>query len=153
MGIAISVARMHPSRGLDKISISPDHLRCVVRHCCVSLEQISESSSIQSLVAHLLVSQTQSSLREFPWPNASGLHPAFEKDQRLVATADCSTEFDCVRAMHESLKSTNLDVDAHLDQSQLAMAKAVTMMIEQDLEPATLYTAWCENEGFKQYKV
>lgn len=81
------------------------------------------------------------------------MHPAFEKDQCLVATADCSTEFDCVRAMHGSLKSSSLDVDAHLNPSQLAMAKAVTMMIEQDLEPATLYTAWCENEGFKQYKV
>ena len=84
---------------------------------------------------------------------SSGFYPAFEKDQKLASTENCVTEFDCARQIHAFLKSTSADVDAHLTLKTAAMSKAMTTLIEQDLEPTTLFTTWCEKEGFKHYKV
>jgi len=82
-----------------------------------------------------------------------GLHPAFEKDQILAPKlCDDCTEFDCVRSIQSMLKSSVCDVDAHLTKAQQTVMNAMTKMIQQDLEPATLAMIWHEPEGFAIYK-
>lgn len=45
------------------------------------------------------------------------------------------------------------DADAPLTNSERAVAGAFVRLLQNDLEPATLYAAWLEKEGYKEYRV
>lgn len=71
----------------------------------------------------------------------------------MASTEKCQTEFDAVRQIYAFLKTTHSDPDVQLNPSDLTLAMALSRLIEEALEPATLYSAWIESEGFKTYKV
>lgn len=43
------------------------------------------------------------------------------------------------------------DIDRQLSGSEMADLTAFSSLIQNDLEPATLYTTWCETESFSKH--
>lgn len=57
-------------------------------------------------------------------------------------------EYQSARAIIKHLQSETKDIDAELSDSDRADLFAFQNLIQHALEPATLYTLWCEAESF-----
>lgn len=82
----------------------------------------------------------------------AGQLPALETPQELVdAAAPSGSEFDSARAIVEHLRHSRQDLDAGLSPAQKAEAAAFAALVEAKLEPAVLWTTWCEAESFSKH--
>ena len=82
----------------------------------------------------------------------AGQLPALETPQELVdAAAPSGSEFESARAIVEHLRHSRQDLDAGLSPAQKAEAAAFAALVEAKLEPAVLWTTWCESESFSKH--
>ena len=51
----------------------------------------------------------------------------------------------------EALKGQKVDLDSRLSGAQRAQAEAFAALMQYRLEPASLYTTWCEWESFSKH--
>ncbi|CAL8472174.1 g11716 [Coccomyxa elongata] len=79
----------------------------------------------------------------------SGQLPALEHGLDLVEGV--GDEFASARAIISYLRSHGSDLDAHLTTVQQAELLAFAALVEAKLEPATLYTTWCEAESYNRH--
>ena len=69
----------------------------------------------------------------------------------MDAAAPSGSEFDSARAIVEHLRNSRQDLDAGLSPAQKAEAAAFAALVEAKLEPAVLWTTWCEAESFSKH--
>ena len=69
----------------------------------------------------------------------------------MDAAAPSGSEFDSARAIVEHLRHSRQDLDAGLSPAQTAEAAAFAALVEAKLEPAMLWTTWCEAESFSKH--
>lgn len=81
----------------------------------------------------------------------TGQVPALECKDVLVATPKDIDSFGAARAIIAHLKAHGSDIDAGLPDEQRAELLAFTALCQTQLEPATLFTTWCEPESFNKY--
>ena len=55
------------------------------------------------------------------------------------------------RSLIEALKGQKVDLDSRLSEAQRAQCLAFAALMQCRLEPASLYTTWCEWESFSKY--
>lgn len=71
----------------------------------------------------------------------------------MADTSHETDDFGASREVIEFMKKQGDDADGPLSNSQKAMSGALTRLVQSDLEPATLYSAWVETEGYREYRV
>eukprot|EP00884_Botryococcus_braunii_P002927 jgi/Botrbrau1/12635/Bobra.67_1s0001.1 len=81
----------------------------------------------------------------------SGEVPAMECNHVLVGTPKDADSFGAARALIAHLKANGQDIDAGLPDEHRAELLAFTALCQTQLEPATLFTTWCETESFNKY--
>jgi Outer mitochondrial membrane transport complex protein len=86
----------------------------------------------------------------FSVPN-TGEVPALECDGVLVQTPKDAGSFGAARAIFSHLKARGADIDAGLPDELKAELLAFTALCQTQLEPASLFTTWCEPESFQNY--
>ena len=59
-----------------------------------------------------------------------------------------SDDYDVARSLIAYLKQSGQDLDASLTPEQRAQLLAYTALIQAKLEPASVYTTWCERESY-----
>lgn len=82
---------------------------------------------------------------------AEGDVPAVEIDQALIQTPKDTDSFGTARALLAHLKATGVDIDAALPNELRGVLLAFTALLQTKLEPATLFTTWCEQRSFEDY--
>lgn len=60
-------------------------------------------------------------------------------------------EFESANHIIQTLKAGQLDLDAQLHAQEQAQAAAFIALMRNQLEPASLYTSWCEWESFSKH--
>lgn len=60
-------------------------------------------------------------------------------------------EFETARHLIDTLKADTIDLDSKLTRQQQAQCAAFSALISLSLEPASIYTSWCEQESFSKY--
>lgn len=78
----------------------------------------------------------------------AGQHPAIATSNDIIAENE---EFQSARACIQHLQSNCQDLDGQLSSSEKADLVAFSSLIQNSLEPATLYSTWCESESFNQH--
>ena len=78
----------------------------------------------------------------------AGYQPAVDTGGDLLAENE---EFLSARAIISHLQGHTKDLDAELSVSERADLVAFKTLIQTSIEPATLYTLWCENESFNKH--
>ena len=79
-----------------------------------------------------------------------GQLPALEsEDGDIIGKA--SGEFETTRQILEWLRSNGADLDKKLSNAQQAQAAGFAAYIRTHLEPASIYTSWCESESFSKH--
>jgi len=84
----------------------------------------------------------------------TGALPALELAADL-AGASQTTDLAAARAILQHLRKAGqaaLDVDARLDPAQRAEVVAFGLMVQSQLEPATLWSTWLEKRGFQEFR-
>lgn len=82
--------------------------------------------------------------------STTGQLPAVEAEGAVLASSTGS-ESDAARSLFAELARRGADLDAKLDAQQRAQIIAFSALVERCLEPATLYTTWCESESFSKH--
>lgn len=75
----------------------------------------------------------------------SGQHPALAINDDIIAETE---EFQSARSCIQHLQNNLHDLDRELSTSDKADLAAFSSLIQNTLEPATLYTTWCESLSF-----
>jgi Outer mitochondrial membrane transport complex protein len=79
-----------------------------------------------------------------------GQLPALDHGEVLVPN-DGSCDFEAAKAIIAHLQATTVDLDAALTPAQRAELVAFHSLLTEKLEPATVFTTWCEDHSFKQF--
>ena len=79
----------------------------------------------------------------------AGHLPAVEDPQGVVLTSDrLGSDGEAALGLIEELKRVGPDLDQRLTSHERAQVVAFAALIQQQLEPATLYTTWAEKESY-----
>lgn len=78
----------------------------------------------------------------------TGQHPALASNNDIIAEPE---EFQSARSCIQHLQSNFRDLDRDLSSSEKADLTAFSSLAQNTLEPATLYTTWCENVSFSNH--
>lgn len=81
---------------------------------------------------------------------AAGQLPALERPNGEIIGKGGS-DFEVTKQLIDWLKANEADLDAKLSKQQQAQAAAFTALIRNQLEPASIYTSWCESESFSKH--
>lgn len=60
-------------------------------------------------------------------------------------------EFETSQHLIDCLKAEGNDLDSKLSRIQQGQAVAFAALMRSQLEPATIYTSWCESESFSKH--
>lgn len=82
-----------------------------------------------------------------------GCLPCLEKGDGIANTNHQTGDFAATREIIAFMKEQGDDADGPLSNSEKAVSRALTRLVQNDLEPATLYAAWVETEGYREYRV
>lgn len=86
-----------------------------------------------------------------PSNSPTGALPAVENDPD-VCGLNTIDDFASTKDILQFIQAKVKNLDEHLAPSQKAQLYAFTNLVETKLNPATMYSMWCENAGFKELK-
>lgn len=106
------------------------------------------------LQAYLHLAGLQHTTEELhdPTESSTGCLPALEHNSELIeADASCSSDFDVARFLLRHLCDNVVNLDDQLAPEALPNVLTFTSLIEMHLEPATLFTTWCEDRSYNKF--